>query len=254
MPVCPTLGVATDRSSGRAIRGVQAQGTQLPSTVMRLRKLVRRALPGRIASRLRKRRLGSGAHRGYVGGNWQQVGRLQFEFLVAHGLRPEHVLLDIACGSLRGGVHFIPYLDRGNYLGIDQEEALIHRGCRQELPENVRGTKEPEFVVSDSFEFDRFSKVADFSLAVSLFTHLIVRDVELCFGNLRAYVAPAHTFYASFRVGDSGQNPPESHPLKRFFYSPDELTAIAARNGWRSRHVGDWGHPRGQVMMQFTPE
>jgi hypothetical protein len=210
-------------------------------------------IPRPIASWLRERRLGSLGHRGYVGGNWDKLGRLQFEFLVARGLRPEHVLLDIACGSLRGGVHFIPYLARGGYLGIDQEEALIRRGLAQELPADVREAKEPEFVVSDSFEFDRFSKVADFSLAVSLFTHLTVADIERCLGNLRAYVGPGHEFFATFYVDDSAANPARSDPHERFGYSRDELADMGARTGWSSDYIGDWGHPRGMVMMRFTP-
>lgn len=44
-----------------------------------------------------------GPHRGAVGGMWDQIGKLQFEFMVKHGLKPEHKFLDIGCGSLRGG-------------------------------------------------------------------------------------------------------------------------------------------------------
>ena len=46
-------------------------------------------------------------HRAYIGGKWDEYGQMEFDFMVAHGLRPEHVLLDIACGSLRAGIHFI---------------------------------------------------------------------------------------------------------------------------------------------------
>lgn len=63
------------------------------------------------------RPIGGEGPRGYVGGLWHELGELQFRFLVDQGLRPEHVLLDIACGSLRGGVRFVPYLNPGNYLG-----------------------------------------------------------------------------------------------------------------------------------------
>ena len=56
-------------------------------------------------------------HRLFVGGVddflWTRIGELQFDFLRAQGLRPNHVLFDIACGALRGGVHFINYLDAG---------------------------------------------------------------------------------------------------------------------------------------------
>ena len=49
-------------------------------------------------------------HREYVGGMWELIGKLQFNFIVGQGLKPENCFLDIACGPLRGGIHFIPYL------------------------------------------------------------------------------------------------------------------------------------------------
>ncbi len=32
-----------------------------------------------------------------IGGRWEEIGRLQFDFLVAEGLMPAHTLLDIGC-------------------------------------------------------------------------------------------------------------------------------------------------------------
>jgi SAM-dependent methyltransferase len=190
-------------------------------------------------------------HRDYVGGMWEEMGQLQFDFLLSRGLQPRHVLLDIACGSLRAGVHFIRYLDRGNYLGIDKEKVLIQRALSKELPREVREEKCPEFVTSDAFEFERFSRRPDFSLAQSLFTHLNPGDVERCLVNLRAFVAPQHQLYATFAPG-ANSDESRSHARGSFYYSSDELAAIGERTGWRCDYIGDWGHPRKQVMMQFT--
>jgi hypothetical protein len=206
-----------------------------------------------VLSRLLRRRLGPASHRQFVGGQWEEVGRLQLDFLVARGLRPHHVFLDIACGALRGGVHFIPYLDAGNYLGVDREWPLIRRGLRRGLPRSLRTAKRPEFIVSDSFEFTRFSKVADISLAHSLFTHLVITDIERCCASLRGYVAPGHQFYATFWLGDSAGNRPQSRSLKPFRYSTEELAEIGRQTGWTPHYIGEWGHPRGQMMMRFTP-
>ncbi len=195
--------------------------------------------------------VGGAAHRGYVGGLWEEIGKLQFDFMVGRGLAPEHVFLDIACGSLRGGVHFIQYLDRGNYLGIEKERTLVKRGLSRELPRGVRRDKRPEFVISDAFEFDRFSRQASFSLAQSLFTHLVPPQIELCLANLRAYAPRGHESYATFNAGDSTANPAASDDEKRFSYKPEELAAIGERNGWSCDYIGEWGHPRGQVMMRF---
>ncbi len=195
-------------------------------------------------------------HRRYVGGRWDEIGKLQYEFMLSRGLQPEHVFLDIACGSLRGGVHFIPYLDAGNYLGIDRESVLIERGLSKELPPEVREEKRPEFVVSGDFEFDRFSKRPDFSLAQSLFTHLSPDDIELCLTRLRDFVAPGHQLHASFSEGPkertrSKSQAHKSHARAMFFYSPQELEAIAVGHGWDCTLVGDWEHPRRQQMMKF---
>jgi hypothetical protein len=72
-------------------------------------------------------------HRAYVGGLWEGIGRLQFEFRLRQGLAPSDCFHDIACGSLRGGVHFINYLDPGNYLGIEKQRRLVELGIEKEL-------------------------------------------------------------------------------------------------------------------------
>lgn len=69
-----------------------------------------------------------------VGGLWDEVGDLQFNFLVAQGLKPEHSFLDVGCGCLRGGVRFLKYLDDGNYHGIDAQQALLDAGVHTEMP------------------------------------------------------------------------------------------------------------------------
>jgi hypothetical protein len=77
--------------------------------------------------------VGGEGPRGFVGGLWHELGELQFKFLVDHGLRPNHVLLDIACGSLRAGIRLIPYLQSGNYLGIDINSSLIEHGKKDSV-------------------------------------------------------------------------------------------------------------------------
>lgn len=90
-------------------------------------------------------------HRDYVGGLWEEIGQLQCAFLVAQGLKSFHCLLDIGCGALRGGVHFIRYLDPGNYLGLEKEKTLIELGVDKELGVAVYQQKQAEFVISACF-------------------------------------------------------------------------------------------------------
>ena len=41
-------------------------------------------------------------YKNYVGGKWDQIGKLQFEFLKKNNLKPDHCFLDIGCGAFRG--------------------------------------------------------------------------------------------------------------------------------------------------------
>jgi hypothetical protein len=193
-------------------------------------------------------------HRVYVGGMWEEVGRLQFDFLLAAGLRPSHVLLDIACGALRAGVHLIPYLDCGHYLGIEKERVLIDRGLEQELPPEVRAAKAPELLVDGDFNFERFSRRPDFAIAQSLFSHLPPAHIEKCLTRLRA-VAPPHCrcFATFFQSAEQESHLAEAHDHVNWHYTQEEMLAFGRRTGWVSQYIGDWSHPRGQVLVEYQP-
>lgn len=201
--------------------------------------------------------LRSRGYRGYVGGNdnqWESIGRLQFDFMCSSGLTPGSILLDIACGSLRAGRHFIPYLDPTNYLGIELENDLIQAGLRFEIDPLVVEEKAPEFVVSGSFEFSKFSKKPDYSIANSLFTHLTPEDILACLSNLRENVDLGHQFYATFfKAARPVENPSSSDAHKAFRYTTRELKRLARLAGFDTEYIGDWSHPRRQQMLLFRP-
>jgi hypothetical protein len=195
-------------------------------------------------------------HRAYVGTLWDTMGSLQFRFMIEQGLKPSDVFLDVACGSLRGGVRFIPYLETGNYLGIDIKRELIEVGIEKELGEALYELKKPEFVVSDVFEFDRFSKQPDFALAQSLFTHLLERDILLCMKNLRAKAKSNTKFFATFFECDqpARNNPSHSHPYLNFAYTRQQMASFGEISGWAPHYIGNWNHPRGQKMFEYSPK
>ncbi|MEM1217997.1 MAG: class I SAM-dependent methyltransferase [Bacteroidota bacterium] len=191
-------------------------------------------------------------HRRYVGGMWEEIGKLQFDFLVDQGMKPEHVFLDVACGSLRAGVHVIPYLNAGNYQGIDKEASLIEQGIKEELGETLNVEKQPEFVVSDAFEFERFSKPADYAIAQSLFTHLPPAIIHQCFQKLRPAFSPEGSFYATYFLPRKGSvNPKKAHDHGIFRYTKEEIIAFGTDNGWQADFIGDWNHPRNQIIVRY---
>lgn len=195
-------------------------------------------------------------HRGYVGTDWEAAGRRQLDFLVRHGLQPSDVLLDIACGSLRGGVHVIPYLLPGHYLGVDKEPLLLERGIEEELGRHRYETYRPELLASDSFEFERLSKRPTKAIAVSLFTHLSGNDIRQCLSALRRVVDDDFALFATFSLTSSSRvwNPSASHAHAPFEYREHEVRAIAADAGFEAATCPDWGDAsRHGTMFRFTP-
>lgn len=191
-------------------------------------------------------------HRDYIGGHWEEIGNLQFEFLKSRGLQPQSYLLDIACGSLRLGVKAIPYLEPEHYLGIEKEPGLIAAGFDKELDPQVRASKRPRIVISDAFAFSEFGQKADFAIAQSLFSHLPPDLINLCFRNLHPWLADDGAFYATyFEVEKPKKNASKPHDHGYFAYAKSEMVSFGEANGFRANYIGNWNHPRGQVMVEY---
>ena len=126
-------------------------------------------------------------HRKYVGGGspemWYHIGKIQYHFLVSNGLKPNHTFLDLGCGSLRLGQYLIPMLDKGGYYGLDAREDMVQEGLRNELLYEVARVKLHTFSYNHEFDFS-FINSFDYAIAQSLFTHLSMEYIELCFGNI----------------------------------------------------------------------
>jgi SAM-dependent methyltransferase len=208
---------------------------------------------------VRRSRLGHGwvgvktvGPRDYVGGLWDEIGRLQFDFLIKHGLQPSDVVIDIGCGSLRAGVHLIPYLEPGHYLGIEKEWELIRVGLKHELAKDIRAKKHPEFLVFNSFEFDNFSRRPTVGIAHSLFTHLPEHEIRDCLSKARGFFMPGGRLFATYFEGSGTENPSRPHDHQNFYYTSEQMVEFGEATGWQVRYIGDWSHPRGQVMVEYT--
>jgi SAM-dependent methyltransferase len=193
-------------------------------------------------------------HRRYVGGRWRRAGRWQLELMRQQGLRPDHYLLDIGCGALRGGVHFIRYLEPGHYLGVDKETLLIEAGVERELGRDLYELKRPRLLVSSDFEFDSLAASPDFALAQSVFTHLPPPLIERCLSRLRAVVPTGAVLVATYHESTREvANAPHPHDHRAFRYTRREMAAFGVSCGWR---MADWngrGHPRGQSIARYVP-
>lgn len=202
-------------------------------------------------------------HRLAIGGKWKEVGQLQFDFLVSEGLAPRHYLLDVGCGSLRGGVHFTRYLDPGHYFGVDAEPGLLAAG-RSELERAGIADRRPVLVADGEFGLLKLGQSFDFALAQSLFTHLQFNRIARCVAEVDRVLEPGGRFYATFfanpgpRLRTDTISIDTDYPLTvnldrdPYYYDPQLFAWLCEGSDLAFEYRGDWGHPRSQHMMVFT--
>lgn len=99
--------------------------------------------------------------------DWERHGKIQFDFLLSQGLKPEHKMTEIGCGTGRLARKVVPYLDRGNYIGCDISEGALESAAKLSYSEGW-STKWPKFFRSSTPPTDR----ADYLWAFSVFIHL----------------------------------------------------------------------------------
>jgi SAM-dependent methyltransferase len=217
------------------------------------------------AGGLSEEQIAEGWHRTWIGGLWEEMGRFQLDYLVSEGLLPSMNLLDVGCGCLRAGVHFIPYLEPGRYFGIDVSAPLLDVGYDVELAAVGLQERLPRenLLANGSFEAWRFGTPFDMALAQSVFTHLPANFIRRCLIELAKAMAPGGRFYATyFECPDLPADAIELHHepggivsyLDRdpYHYRARDLDWLADGLPWKVEHVGDWGHPRAQRMVRFV--
>jgi SAM-dependent methyltransferase len=247
-----------DRSlGGRAQELVVRVKPFVPAFVKRP---LRRALPARYY-----RYLDPDWHRRTIRrniGQWDYLGKLQLDYLVKRGLEPGHDLLDVGCGPLRAGVHFIRYLEAGHYAGVDKRGDVLETARIVELPRYGLEDKQPTLLAIEHFEFGNLGRTFDFAIAQSVFTHLPLNTIVRCLVEMGRVLRPGGRFYATIYENPNGRlylddirhsDTAVSHSDRDLYhYDLDSLRFACEGTGLSLAYEGDWGHPNNQKMIVFT--
>ena len=118
-------------------------------------------------------------HRSFVGGMWSEIGELELAFMRRMGLEQKHTLIDVGCGALRGGVHFVRYLDAEKYYGVDLNPHLLTIGLEKEVAPLGLSSKLPRshLHATPDFGVDHFGSSSLRHLCVRV-THLPLDEVS----------------------------------------------------------------------------
>ena len=174
------------------------------------------------------------------------MGATQFRLLTSLGLRENHLVLDLGCGSLRAGRLLISYLLPGRYHGIEPNAWLVEDGIDHELGRDLVRIKQPRFDHNADFRTDVFEVKFDFAIAQSIFSHATPRLIVNALTNLSASLETSGLLTCTFVEGQTG----DSASFEEGWvypgcvtYTAPEITRMFTDAGLAARRI-PWFHPR----------
>jgi hypothetical protein len=195
-------------------------------------------------------------YRAYVGppADYDLIAAHVFCLLSKLGLRADHRLTDIGCGSLRIGRLLIPFLNPGMYTGVEPNQWLVEEGIEKEVGSDQVRIKAPIFHFrSDAQGIPAHSQ--RWVLAQSIFTHCGPDLLDLWLKDVAEILGPEGSLVANFvqYEGDSNALSPLLGAVdvvsNGWIYpgltghSWATIEGTCARHGLRARLL-DYRHPR----------
>ncbi|MDH3520354.1 MAG: class I SAM-dependent methyltransferase, partial [Myxococcales bacterium] len=189
---------------------------------------------------------------------WELKRRFQIEFLEREGLRPQHQLLDIGCGTLRGGIPLIAYLEKGHYTGVDVREEALAEG-RKELRGAGLCEKEPRLLAVNDLGSLALAQKFDVVWAFSVFFHMDDAILESCMAFVARHLTDTGALYANVNLGSQPAGSWREFPC--LWRESRAYRELGERHGLRVVDLGvlgELGHDSGrpahdnQHMLRFA--
>jgi len=147
---------------------------------------------------------------------WRTKREFQIAFLKQFGLEPHHTLLDLGCGTLRGGIPLIEYLQENHYVGFEVRREVLEEG-RIKLQEAGLTHKNPMLLSRDDISSLQLGRQFDFVWAYSVLIHLSDEVLDDFLVILREHLKSSGAFFANIMIGNAETRPPrlerERHPI-----------------------------------------
>lgn len=189
---------------------------------------------------------------------WKMKQQFQIDFLKRQELQPHHQFIDIGCGTLRGGIPIIHYLEKGHYCGVDVREEVIKEALKELKEENLED-KAPHVQQFNHFDDLQFAQSFDIMFAFSVLIHMSDDISESCIKFVSNNLAKGGVFYANVNFGDRPDGNWQGYPI--VFRSLEFYENIASKYHLKVEAIGtllELGHHSNstlgdsQVMLKFT--
>jgi len=191
-----------------------------------------------LSRRLRRIRVTPAQRRhGRVGPSslWKMKRAFQIGFLKEHGLQPGHRVLDIGCGTLRGGIPLIGFLEPGNYTGIDVRDEVIREGLKEVVTARLTERNPRVETVPDLSAADLgcdYHVIWSFQVLIHMSDQILDGAVRF----IARHLAPGGQGFVTVKVG-----PPRERSWREFPTVTRPLAFYVERFGAAGLTVSDLG-------------
>jgi ubiquinone/menaquinone biosynthesis C-methylase UbiE len=190
-----------------------------------------------------------------VGGSFEAVGSLEFYLLLQLGLKPDHSVIDVGCGSGRLAVKLRDFL-AGPYLGTDVVNDLVSYASTQ------CNRHDWKFEVTSGVTIPAKDASADFVCFFSVFTHLLHEETYRYLSEARRVLKPSGKIVFSFlefaveahwNVFEATMKDSRADKVLNQFMSRDAIEAWARHLNLRVEHLfrGDSEYIELQKPVRF---
>ena len=168
--------------------------------------------------------------------NYFKSNKKTFNYLKEIGLKPNDKFLDFGCGVFRLGIILIPYLQKGNYTGIDISQERIKIGLNN-LKKTGIDLKAFNYIVNKNNNIDRLiNEKFDYIYMESVVTHMPKDDFERLILSFTSILKPDGLLLFTFLKGNSYR----VKGMKDFFYPIDLIKKITKKAGFEFEIDTDW--------------
>jgi SAM-dependent methyltransferase len=143
---------------------------------------------------------------------WKAKRQFQMEFLLRMGLKRDDRLLDFGCGTLRGGIPLIEYLQAGRYLGVDVCSEVLAEG-RLEIEESGLLDKEPKLVHCERLDQLQLGRSFSVAWAFQVLIHVPDAHLDATLAAVARHLEPDGVFYATVNVGNQADGSWKAFPV-----------------------------------------
>lgn len=143
---------------------------------------------------------------------WKMKRDFQIRFLSDMDLKPGHYLFEIGCGTLRGGVPLIQYLENGHYFGVEVREEVLDEG-RKELREAGLEGKNPTLLLSPKIAQLTVNQKFDYIWAFSVLIHMNDKILNDTLSFVSKHLSEEGVFYANVIIGDRKEGDWQGFPV-----------------------------------------